>query len=193
MRSPENTMDLLVERQRRITVDEYHRMIEAGILDEDDNVELIRGVLVAHSPQKGPHARIIQRLTGLLVRALGEAWDVRVQLPLTLTDSEPEPDFAIVPHGDEGEGDEHPKSAILVIEVARSSARFDRLVKAPLYAQAGVPEYWVIDLNARQIHVMRDPDSSLGQYRAVSQASPEDLLSPAAFPEARIKVRDLLA
>ena len=193
MRSPDPRIALLMERQRQLTVDEYHRMIDAGILTEDDRVELIHGVLVARSPQKGPHARIIQRATGLLVRALGEAFDVRVQLPLTLSDSEPEPDFAVVPHGDEGAGDWHPRTALLVIEVARSSERYDRLVKAPLYAQAGVPEYWIVDLNARQIHVMRTPDPTTGEYHAVTHARPGDVLAPTAFPNVRFEVADLLA
>src|SRR4249920_2907795 len=85
------------ERLRRIRVDEYHRMIEAGILGEDEHVQLVDGMLVAMSPQGRPHAFVIQELTGLLVRALSDEFKVLTQLPLTLDDdSEPEPDLAVV-------------------------------------------------------------------------------------------------
>jgi hypothetical protein len=87
----------IVERQRRITVDEYHRMIEAGIRGEDEHVQLVAGTLVAMTPQGSRHAVVIQRLTAALVRAVGDDLAVRPQLPLTLLDnSEPEPDLAVV-------------------------------------------------------------------------------------------------
>lgn len=159
MSSPDAQTELLKQRQRPLTVAEYHLMIEAGILGEDDRVELIRGV----------------------------------QLPLTFVDSEPEPDFAVVPHSEGGEGDDHPRTAALVIEVAKSSERYDRLVKAPLYAEAGVPEYWIVDLNARQVQVRRDPDPASGEYRSIFVVNGDDTLSPAAFPGVQLNVRDMLA
>lgn len=186
--------ELLQTHQRRLTIEEYHRMIDAGIFDEDDHSELLHGVLVARSPQGGPHARIIQRLTGLFVRGLGEAYDVRVQLPLTLKDdSEPEPDFSIVPHGEVGEGANHPDTALLIIEVSRLSLRFDRTVKAPLYARSGVPELWLIDVNGRKVEVLREPDAETGKYRVKRTVGPDDTLSPGAFPNLRVSGRDLLA
>src|SRR4051794_9838863 len=119
-------VDLLKERLRPVTVAEYHQMIDAGVFREGEHLELIHGLIVARSPQSGPHARIIQRLTGMLVRGLGETYDVRVQLPLTLEDSEPEPDFSIVRQGEGGCGSDHPSTALLVIEVGRSTLRLDR-------------------------------------------------------------------
>lgn len=191
---PSPTLAMLREHQRPLTIDEYHRMVDAGVFDEDDHLELLHGILVSRSPQSGPHARIIQRLTGILVRGLGETYDVRVQLPLTLTDdSEPEPDFSIVPHGEEGEGSNHPRTALLVIEVSRTSLRFDRAVKAPLYARAGVPEVWLIDVNGRRVEVLRNPDPTTGSYRVALTVGPDDPLSPASLPGPELTGRDLLA
>ncbi len=187
-------IDLLKLHQRPIMVDEYHQMIDAGVFAEDEHLELLHGILTVRSPQSGPHARIIQRLTGFLVRNLGEGFDVRVQLPLTLgDDSEPEPDFSIVPHGEEGQGPNHPEHALLVIEIARTSLRFDRRVKAPLYARAGIPEYWLIDVNGRQIEVMRDPDPSARRYRSHTMVGPDEPLTPVSLPPLSLRGRDLLA
>ncbi|MGA9520028.1 MAG: Uma2 family endonuclease [Myxococcaceae bacterium] len=187
-------IDLLKDRQRPLMVDEYHRMIEAGVFAEDEHLELLHGILTVRSPQSGPHARIIQRLNGILVRRLGEGFDVRVQLPLTLgDDSEPEPDFSIVPHGEEGHGANHPAHALLVIEIARTSLHFDRVVKAPLYARAEIPEYWLIDVNGRQIEVMRDPDASARQYRSHAIIGPDEPLTPISLPPLSLHGRDLLA
>jgi Uma2 family endonuclease len=191
---PPDLMEQLKERQRRLTTNEYHLMIDAGVFDEDDHSELLHGILVARSAQGGPHARVIQRLTGLLVRGVGEAYDVRVQLPLTLgDDSEPEPDFAVVPRDDDHPGSEHPRTARLVIEVSRTSFHFDRTVKAPLYARAGVPEYWLVDLSARRVVVLRDPDRDTGEYRVEAVVGPDGALAPVALDGPRIRGRDLLA
>jgi Uma2 family endonuclease len=133
----------VVERQRRIAVGEYHRMIEAGILGEDEHVQLIAGTLVAMTPQGSRHAVVIQRLTAALVRAVGGDLAVRPQLPLTLLeDSEPEPDLAVVRAADAPFDGPHPRGALLVVEVAGDSLRLDRESKATLYARAGIPEYW---------------------------------------------------
>jgi len=125
------------ERLRPISVDEYHRMIDAGILDEDEKVQLIDGMLVAMTPQGRPHAFVIQELTRLLVRALGDDFKVLTQLPLTLgNDSEPEPDLTVVRAQDAASRTHHPATAALVIEVSGDSLRFDRRTKAALYARA---------------------------------------------------------
>jgi Uma2 family endonuclease len=112
----------VLERQRPITVDEYHRMIGAGILGEDEHVQLLAGTVVAMTPQGRPHARVVQRLTRLFVRAVGDDLEVLTQLPLTLLDdSEPEPDLAVVKAEDAQSGEHHPRTAVLVIEVAGES------------------------------------------------------------------------
>ncbi len=146
-------------------MDEYHRMIEAGILDEDEHVQLIDGFLIAMTPQGEPHAQVIQRLNRLLVRSVGEGLVVRPQLPLTLGDSEPEPDLAVVREADLSR-DRHPGAALLVVEVAADSLRVDRGAKAVLYARAGIPEYWIVSLEDSTVEVLRDPDASAGAYRA---------------------------
>jgi Uma2 family endonuclease len=153
--------------KRRITLDEYHRMAEAGILGEDEHVELIDGVLVAMTPQGRAHARVIQRLTRLLVRTLGDDVEVLPQLPLTLPDdSEPEPDLAVVRAEDAQSADHHPRSALLVVEVAGDSLRLDRGSKAALYARAGIPEYWIINLAESTVEVHREPEVAAGAYRS---------------------------
>ena len=172
----------LIERQRRITVDEYHRMIDAGVLREEERVELIEGFLVDMAPQKSPHAYAIQRLTRLLAAQLADEFDVRVQLPLTLgRQSHAEPDIAIV-RSSRHQAREHPTIALLVIEVSRGSLHYDRSVKARLYARHGVPEYWIVDLDAERIEVHRDPDPATGTYRTTLTAGPGEPVTPSSLP-----------
>ncbi|MBX3270656.1 MAG: Uma2 family endonuclease [Sandaracinaceae bacterium] len=143
------------ERVRRLRRDEYDRLVGAGVF-ADERVELIRGVIVRMAPQGPSHAGPIEVLTELLVPPLVGRARVRVQLPLIGPDeSEPEPDLAVVPLGQPHR--EHPSAAHLVIEVARTSQVYDRGTKGPLYAEMGVPEYWVVDIAARAIEVHREP------------------------------------
>ena len=152
--------------QRRLHVDEYHRMIETAILDEDDKVELLEGVLVEMSPQGEPHARVITRLTRALVLAAGDGFMVRPQVPLTLGDfSEPEPDLAVVRVSDAQSRTDHPRTALLVVEVSGESLRKDRGIKAAIYASAGIPNYWIINVDGASVEVYGDPDASTGRYR----------------------------
>lgn len=181
------------ERLRRISVDEYHRIIEAGILGEDERVQLVGGVLVAMTPQGSRHAFVIQELTRLLVRAAGEDLRVRTQLPLVLgDDSEPEPDLAVVRASDAASSARHPETALLVIEVAGESLSFDRETKAALYARAGVPEYWIVNLADQAVEVHRDPDTSLGSYRGVSRCLRDEPLVARSVSAAVIDLRQIL-
>ena len=187
-------LEIPLDSQLRITVDRYHQMGEAGIFQEDEHVELLVGVLVAKEPQGGGHGSMIQFLTGLLVRGVGEAYDVRVQLALTLGPlSESEPDFAVVPVRARGAPREHPTTAALVIEVARTSLRIDRGVKTQLYARAGVAEYWIIDLKDSVVEVHRKPDPARGQYLEREVLQGEALLAPRELPGPRITVNELFA
>ena len=130
-------------------------MIEAGFF-RDERVELIQGVVVEESPQNAPHAYAIQVLNRLLMPRLVARADVRVQLPFAPgTHSLPEPDLAVVAIGDYKAA--HPSAAILIIEVADASLKFDRQEKAELYARAGVPEYWVVNLADRVIERHTEP------------------------------------
>ena len=157
-----------LERQRPIRVDEYHRMIEAVLLDEASSSST--GCSSRCMPEGRLHAFVIQELNRLLVRALADEYKVLTQLPLTLgTGSEPEPDLAVVRAQDARSRTSHPAAALLVIEVAGDSLRLDRETKAGLYARAGVPEYWIVNLAAAAIEVYRDPDPPAGSFRTMSQ------------------------
>ncbi len=180
------------ERLRPISVDEYHRMIDVGILDEDEKVQLIDGMLVAMAPQGGPHAYVIQELNRLLVRALGDDFKVLTQLPLTLgEDSEPEPDLAVVRAQDAASRSSHPGTALLVIEVAGDSLRFDRRTKAALYARTGIPEYWIVNLEDATIEVRSDPHTATGAYRETRVVRRGETLTAAAVPGVQVDVASL--
>jgi Uma2 family endonuclease len=186
------TQPEILERQRRITVGEYHRMIEGGILGEDEHVQLIAGTLVAMTPQGSRHAVVIQRLTAALVRAVGDDLAVRPQLPLTLfEDSEPEPDLAVVRADDAPLEGPHPRSALLVVEVAGDSLSLDRRSKATLYARAGIPEYWIVNLAESSIEAHLEPDPVTGVYRSSMVVAPGATLVARSVPGLTIDVARL--
>lgn len=144
---------------RRFTVDEYHKLIEVGILTEDDNLELLDGYLVHKMSRNPPHDATIQKAMKRLFRALPPDWDLRIQSAVTLTESEPEPDLAVV-RGDENRYLAHhpgPADIGLVIEVAEATLAGDRADKGRIYAQAGIPCYWIINLVDGQVEVYTGP------------------------------------
>lgn len=178
---------LLPERVRPLHRREYERLVEAGVF-EDERIELLRGVLVEMSPQGGPHAGSTARIANLLTRALDDAFEIRAHSPLRAgEDSMPEPDVAVVPRTPIGE---HPPFAFLVVEVSESSLRKDRKVKAPIYAETVVPEYWIVDLAGRAVEVYTEPRD--GRYSSVVRVGDEGVLRPTAFPEIAIPVADIL-
>ncbi len=180
------------ERLRPISVDEYHRMIDAGILDEDEKVQLIDGMLVAMTPQGQPHAFVIMRLTRLLARALSDDFEVLPQLPLTLGDAnEPEPDLAVVRAQDVASRTRHPGTALLVIEVAGDSLRFDQRTKLALYARSGIPEYWIVNLQDAAIEVYREADVAAGTYRSAHVVRRGETVEAAAVPGVQVDVASL--
>jgi len=141
-------------RPHRLTVHDYHRMAEVGVLQPDDRTELIEGEIVDMPPIGSQHASVVTRLTRLLIRTVDDSVDVRVQLPVRLIPrSEPQPDFALVEAKPDAYRSAHPvaKDVLLLIEVSDSTLRFDLDVKARLYATQGIPEYWVIDLVNRRL------------------------------------------
>lgn len=160
-----------------LTVDDYHRMIEVGILTEDDKVELLEGAIFQMSPEGPPHAAVIARLNRWLARGLpDDAQIVRVSAPITLRPhSEPEPDLVVADVGD-STFKTHPERAHLVIEVAKTSRRKDRVRKARIYAQAGLPRYWIVDLVDLCVHVHREP-GPVG-YASIEAVAPQGLLDP---------------
>ncbi len=155
--------DVIQAWHRPITVAEYHQMIDAGVFREDDPLELLEGALVCKSPQSLPHADAIVYLNRLLARALPARLQLRCQLPLTLARSEPEPDFAIVDRRAARRSERHPATALLVIEVAFDSLAMDR-AKAEVYAEAGVQEYWIVDVARRRVEVRHRPQRARRSY-----------------------------
>ena len=155
-------------RAFRFTRAQYELMGESGVLAERPRVELIFGEIVEMSPQNALHGYAIARLTDILTAAVARKMAVRVQLPLALgLHSEPEPDLCVAPWPTELRP-EHPQWAPLVIEVADSSLEYDRTTKLRMYALAGVPEYWVVDVNGRAIEVYTEPAAgAYGSKRTV--------------------------
>lgn len=160
-----------------LTVEDYHRMIEAEILTEDDKVELLEGAIFQMSPEGPPHAAVIGRLTQWLVRGLpDDAQIVRVQSPITLRPhSEPEPDL-VVADVSESTFRTHPERPHLVVEVAKTSRRKDRVRKARIYAQAGLQRFWIVDLVDLCVHVHTDPGEE--GYASIATVHPPGLLDP---------------
>ena len=143
----------------RLSVADYHDMIANGIVTPEDRVELLDGFLVTNMGQNSPHSSTVDRLDEDFKLSVSPGWRVRVQLPITLFESEPEPDGVIV-RGDRRTFDlRHPIAAevALVVEVADSSLRLDREVKGPIYARAGIPIYWIINLPEAKVEIYTHP------------------------------------
>jgi Uma2 family endonuclease len=183
----------VLDRQRRVSLDDYHRMIQAGILDEDEHVELIEGVIVEMSPQGPKHARVIQRLSDPTFAGVPPDLVVRCQLPLTLGDSEPEPDVCVVRRADAYSERSHPTAALVVFEVAGDSLRKDRIAKAALYAGARIPEYVIANVAEASLEVHRDPDPSSRRYRSLVTLSGDSRFESAAVPGFSFSVAALFA
>ena len=182
-------------RTRRWTRQEYDRLIELGVLREDEPIELLAGRLVVREPQHTPHATATQLATEALRTAFGAAWMVRVRLPLALDDeSEPEPDVAVVRGAPRDYLREHSSTAVLVVEVAHASLRADRTLKARLYARAGIGDYWIVNLVDRVLEVHRSPTGPRPRrvYTDIRRIDPSASIAPLAAPTARIVVADLL-
>lgn len=174
-------------RRRLLTVDEYHRMGEAGILTDDDRVELIEGELVAMSPIGSEHVAATNALNRLLVLAVGDRAIVSVQNPVRLTQhSEPQPDFAVLKLRDYRAALPRPEDTLLAVEVANTSLDYDRTVKLALYASSGIPEVWIVDLTADLVEVYRLPAGDT--YTSVTRTGRADVLTIDAVPDARIQV-----
>ena len=178
---------------RLFTVEEYHKMAESGILGEDDRVELIRGEIVQMSPIGSRHAACVARLATLFHKVVGDQAIVWTQNPIRLSqDSEPQPDVALLQPRPDFYADALPSAgdAFLVLEVAETSLDADRDVKASLYAEAGIPEFWLVELSARRVEVYRNPQG--GAYRETRTYARSDRLAPRAFPEWEIELQGVL-
>ncbi|MEM4412909.1 MAG: Uma2 family endonuclease [Candidatus Caldarchaeum sp.] len=190
------TMPTPAIQTTRWTRQEYDRMAEAGLFDPKERVQLIAGELVILTAQNSPHAVTIGKTQRVLERIFGQGIWVRIQMPALIDpDSEPEPDLVVVTGAPDEYLNEHSRTALLVIEVADTTLSLDRDQKAPLYARAGIPEYWIVNLLERCLEVFRDPVTPPGQpasYRSHVKLGPSDTISLLAAPTASIAVADLL-
>lgn len=178
--------------RRPLTVAEYHRMGEAGILTKDDRVELIEGQLVAMSPIGSDHSGTINSLNHMLVRAIGDRGVVAVQNPVILDDfSEPQPDFSVLkPRADfYRRATPRPGEVLLIIEVAKSSLAYDRAVKRSLYARHGIPEFWIVNLTADVVEVCRQPGGD--EYASIVHARRDATIEPELLPGVAVPVTAL--
>lgn len=183
--------DVTTRRWRRI---EYERLVDLGVF-VGERLELLDGLLVVREPQGSPHAAIAAKAGYVAGAAFGDGWHVRLHSPLALGEhSEPEPDVAVVAGRPDDYVDAHPSAAALVIEVADSSLRLDRRFKATIYARAGLPEYWIVNLVERTLEVHRNPEPADDDwhYRSVDVLRPPVHVSPLAAPGGDVRVADLL-
>lgn len=174
-------------RPHRLTVDDYYRMAEAGVLSADDRTELIEGEIVDMPPIGPNHASVVGQLNKFLVQKMGDDALVRVQLPVRFAPrSEPQPGFALVtPRADHYRG-AHPvaRDVLLLIEVSDSTLRYDLDTKARLYAAHGITEYWVVDLVAGRVWRHRGPNR--GRYAEIEQIAEGTLALPHGKGEVNI-------
>ncbi len=145
---------------RRISADDYHKMIEANILQEDDRIELINGQIVEMSPIGSKHIACVNKITQVLTGILGDSAIVSVQNPILLSPfSEPEPDFSILRSRDDFYVDRlpEPDDILWLIEISDSSRKYDMEIKLPLYASSGIQQVWIVDLNRSEILDYQQP------------------------------------
>ena len=178
---------------RRFTVEQYHQMNAAGILTEDDRVELINGEIIEMSPIGRKHSACVNRLNSLFSQLLGKKVIVAVQNPITLDNlSEPQPDIALLKPREDFYESAHPQPSdiFLLIEVADSSFEYDRDIKIPLYAANGISEVWLVDIIEQKIIVYRQP--SQNEYSETKTFQHGEILDILAFSEMKITVDSIL-
>jgi Uma2 family endonuclease len=185
----------VIQRKRLWTREEYYRLGDLGLIGPEERVELINGEIINKmSPQKSPHYSSILDTGDALQEAFGKGYTVRDQGPMTMDDnSEPEPDVlvALGTRRDFKKRHPRPSETVLVVEVSDTTLAFDRRVKGPLYAGAGIAEYWIIDIKGGRIEVYRDPTPDAG-YKSKTVYGETETVTPLGAPHAAIPVSDLL-
>jgi Uma2 family endonuclease len=177
-------------RRHRLTVSDYYRMAEVGILASDARVELIDGEIIDMPPPGSLHAATVRRLQQILSRELGNRVTIIAQDPVRLGEhSEPQPDVAVLRYREDLYGERHPQSTevFLVVEVADSSLRFDRDTKQSLYAAHGIPEMWIVDLRGHRLIRHRVPQR--GSYTLVDEPDLDVSLELSALPGIAIELQ----
>lgn len=183
-------------KTRRLRRVEYDRLVDLGMF-AGEHLELLDGLLVVREPQGSPHAATVAHIGQVLATAFGPAWHLRLHSPLALDeDSEPEPDLAVVAGAPRDYVSAHPATSALVVEVADSSVRLDRL-KGGLYARAGIQDYWIANVDERVLEVHRDPQPDAAApygwvYRSAEVLRPPSTVTPLAAAGTPIPVADLL-
>ena len=178
-------------RRYKLSIADYHKLGEAGILDEDSRVELIEGDLIEMAPIGVPHMRCVNRLTRLLVNAVGDSAIVSVQNPVILPpSSEPQPDLALLKPSAESTGQvPHPAEVLLIVEVADTTLAYDCRTKLPLYAKAGITEVWIVDVNAETIESHRSPGEE--GYSESTLYRRDGAIRPAQLPAVSIRIDEI--
>lgn len=182
-----------VLQRHRLTVDEYHRMGDAGLLAPDARVELIEGEIIDMAPMKSRHATVVNQLVEVLVKAINGRAIVTCQTPLRLSDhSEPEPDLMLLKPREDRYRDATPTPAdlMLVIEVSETTLPYDRNIKLPLYARHGVPELWIVDLVNNLVRFYRRPAGE--NYADITATETPGDTPVAALPGLTIDLRGVL-
>ncbi|BAY62032.1 hypothetical protein NIES22_20990 [Calothrix brevissima NIES-22] len=180
--------------RRKFTVEQYHKMLESGILTEDDRVELIRGEIIEMSPIGTKHAACVNRLINLLVQLLGKRVIVAAQNPITLNNnSQPQPDVALLKPRDDFYATAHPQpqDIFLLIEIADSTIEYDREQKIPLYAEGNIIEVWLVDINEQIIEVYQQPTAA--GYQLMQKFASGQTLSIPGFSDVNISVNKILS
>ncbi len=156
--------------KRLITVDEYYRMAKAGILTENDRVELINGEIIQMAPIGSKHAAAVNRFSNLLKELLARKVIVSVQNPIKINElNEPEPDITILRNRDDFYEDDHPTAddVLIVIEISDTTIAYDREIKLPVYAKAGIPEFWLVNLHRQELEVHNSPSLDVYKKREI--------------------------
>jgi Uma2 family endonuclease len=183
---------MATEAKKLFTVEEYYKMAEAGIFRNARRTELINGEIIEMTSMGSRHAAAISRATTLLVRLFGDRTVLRPQLPAPLNEfNEPEPDIALVKPRKDSYSTAHPEPSdpFLIMEISDTSLKYDRDVKLPIYAEAGIPEVWILDLTAENLLVYRDPARK--SYTTSLRFSRGESVSCLSFAEISVKVEDL--
>ncbi|HET7087775.1 MAG TPA: Uma2 family endonuclease [Anaerolineae bacterium] len=184
---------MAVQLQRKLfTIDEYQQMIQAGVFHEDDRLELIEGEIAEMSPISPKHAGCVNRLADLFYDRLRRRAIIAVQNPVRVNQrSEPQPDVALLRPRPTYYGNLHPapEDVLLIVEVSDTSADYDRDVKMPMYAKAGIPEAWLVSLADGWMEVYREP-SPVG-YKSIRRVLPGETVSPLAFPDVSLDVSEI--
>lgn len=179
----------------RWTVEEYYKMYEQGLF-QGKRVELIKGEIFEMSPMLSPHATSIGLVADILSHVFDQGFIVRPQMPMSFSKiDEPEPDVAVVQGVRRSFSEAHPTTAVLLVEVALTSLRFDRTKKLKLYAENRIAEYWIVNLKQRQLEVFRHPvvdERGDFDYEEKLVLGLDESISPLSMPDATINVADML-